>query len=101
MGSRLALQRLLESAPGVEAVYFQPPNNLTMRYPCIVYSRSQADTIFADNNPYRHVKRYTVTLIARDPDSHIYDFLAALPLCRFDRHFTNDGLNHDSFSLYY
>lgn len=82
-------------------VYFQPPNGLQMVYPCIVYKRDQANTIFADNNPYRNTKRYQVTVIDRDPDSVIPDKVAAFPLCTFNRFFTADNLNHDVFNLYF
>jgi hypothetical protein len=72
-----------------------------MQYPCIVYHRDQADTIFADNSPYRNCKRYQVTVIDRDPDSTVPDAIAALPMTIFDRFFTANNLNHDVFVLYF
>lgn len=82
-------------------VYFQPPANIVMQYPCIVYSRDSGNTIFADNNPYRFEKRYSVTVIDRDPDSPILDKIADLPKSSFTRHFTADNLNHDVFMIYF
>ncbi len=82
-------------------VYFQPPSNLVMQYPCIVYKRDNAETLFAGNKPYRYVKRYQVTVIDSDPDSDIPDKVAGLPLCGFDRHYTADNLNHDVFNLFF
>lgn len=96
---RLQLQELLETL--TPKVYFQPPANVQMEYPCIVYARDYADTRFADNSPYRHTKRYQVTVIDRDPDSDVPDKVAALPLCRFDRAFVADNLNHDVFRLFF
>jgi hypothetical protein len=72
-----------------------------MQYPCIVYKRDSADSEFAGNLPYRYTKRYQVTVIDQDPDSDIPDQIAKLPLCRFDRHFTADNLNHDVFNMYF
>jgi hypothetical protein len=72
-----------------------------MTYPCIVYERDNADTIFANNSPYRYTKRYQVTVIERDPDSGIPGELAKLPMCTFSRHFTADNLHHDVFTLYF
>lgn len=72
-----------------------------MQYPCIVYHRDLADTEFAGNVPYRHVKRYQVTLISRNPDNDTYDKVAALPMCLYQRYFVAEGLNHDVFTLYY
>lgn len=99
--TRLQLQSALETILGTRNVYFQPPANITMKYPCIVYSRDSALTIFADNNPYRHKQRYQVTVIDRDPDSGTPDKVAALPLCTRNRFFTADNLNHDVFTLFF
>lgn len=98
---RLDLQTVLEAVLGSENVYFQPPPALQMQYPCIVYRRDDALTEFADNIPYSHTKRYQVTVIDRNPDSLIPDKVAALPLCRFDRAFAANNLNHDVYNLYY
>jgi hypothetical protein len=96
---RLQIQSLLETfAPNV---YFQPPANVVMQYPCIVYNRDQAETEFADNFPYRRTKRYQVTIIDQDPDSVIPDKVAELPMCLFERHFTADNLHHDVFNIYF
>jgi hypothetical protein len=96
---RLALQTLLEAI--TPRVYFQPPNNITMQYPCIIYKRDFAETQFAGNNPYRLTKRYQVMVIDRDPDSGIPDKIAELPMCAFDRFYTADNLNHDVFTIFF
>lgn len=99
MGRRLELQTLLETlAPNV---YFQPPDNLQMQYPCIVYQRYIATTEFADNIVYKHNQRYQVTVIDRDPDSLIPDLVANLPACTSNRVFVAYNLNHDVYNLYY
>lgn len=85
----------------VSRVYFQPPSNLEMQFPCIVYNRDSADTEFAGNKPYRYTKRYEVTIIDRDPDSPIPDKVAALPQCTHSSTFAVDNLNHDVFNLYF
>lgn len=101
MGQRLQLQEILEELKGDEHVYFQPPDNVQMVYPCIVYSRDDANKKFAGNITYRYTKRYQVTVIDRNPDSELPDKVAALPLCTFNRFFVADNLNHDVFSLYF
>lgn len=99
MGQRLQLQSLLETF--VDNVYFQPPTNVQLKYPCIIYKRDFADTKFADDNPYSRTLRYMVTVIDRDPDSKIPDKVAAMPLSLFNRFYTADNLNHDVFSVYF
>lgn len=96
---RLELQQILkEIAPNV---YFQPPNGLTIHYPCIVYVRDTMDVSYADNSPYRHAIRYQVTVIDRNPDSAMVQKVAMLPLTSHNRFFTADDLNHDVFTLYF
>lgn len=72
-----------------------------MQYPCIVYQRYNALTVFADNSPYRRTKRYQVTVIDADPDSAIPDEVAKLPMCTHNRFFVANNLNHDVFNLYF
>jgi len=101
MGNRLALHNILVSVLGSINVYFQPPPTFEMSYPCIVYSRNDIETTYADNNPYNHKKQYSVTVIDEDPDSPTPDKVAELPLCSFNRAFKADNLNHDVFTLFY
>lgn len=98
---RTDLSKILREILGTTNVYFQPPPTVEMKYPCIVYERSSADSQFADNIPYVHKKRYKVTYIDTNPDSEIPDKIANLPMCVFDRHYTADNLHHDAFNLYF
>lgn len=98
---REQLQTLLEVTSGTTEVHFQPPNGTKMDYPAVVFRRSTSRTEHADNRPYRRTKQYEVTVIDRDPDSDIPDKIALLPQCSHARTFTNDGLNHDVFNIYF
>lgn len=100
MDRRLQLQQTLESILGSGNVYFQPPPNIQMQYPCIVYKRDRVDIDYAGNKPYLNRKRYTVTVMDTDPDSDIPDKVASLQTASFNRHFTADNLNHDVYTLY-
>ncbi len=99
MGTRLELQALLETL--TPNVYYQPPPNVMMEYPAIVYKRDRLDVDFADDIPYRRTTRYSVTLIDRNPDSTIVSAIASLPLCLHNRSYVAANLNHDVFNLYY
>ena len=101
MGKQLELQQLLEGLFGSPNVYFQPPANIEMVYPCIVYHRDSARTQFAGNSPYRYTQRYQVTVIDRDPENEVLVKIAALPMSTFNRFFMADNLNHDVFNLYF
>lgn len=101
MGTRLELNEVLVNILGSRNVYFQPPENLKLKYPCIIYKKSTPSVKFANNSHYIMKKRYSVTIIYADPDSTIPDKVAKLPYCTFDRHFTSDNLYHEVYNLYY
>ncbi|WNN94593.1 tail terminator [Arthrobacter phage Lewando] len=101
MAPREQLQTLLESLLGSRNVYFQPPPNLQMAYPCIVYALDYMDIKHANNRPYALSKRYLVTVIDKNPLSEIPDKVAMLPSCSFSRAFTSANLNHQAFTLYF
>lgn len=101
MAPRVKLQELLEELIGSSNVYFQPPANIKMNYPCIVYKRDYIWQEYADNSPYSNTKRYLLSYIDRNPDSNMVDKLANLPLCNFNRNYVADNLNHDVFDLYF
>lgn len=82
-------------------VYYQPPRNVEMVYPCIVYRLDQADTRHADNRPYTVTKQYDVTLITRDADDVRFDKVAHISTARHDRSFVADNLYHHVFSIYF
>lgn len=99
MGRRQDLHDLLLTL--TPKVYFQPPASVQMEYPCILYKRDNAETLFAGNKPYLHVPRYMVTVIDENPDSDIPGKVAALPQCLFNRAYVADNLNHDVYVLYF
>lgn len=82
-------------------VYFQTPSTLRMSYPCIVYKLDNVNTKYADNLPYAYRKRYTVTVIDKNPDSVIPDRIGSLPLSSFRTKFEKENLNHFVYQLYY
>lgn len=102
MDRRLLLQETLEALdPEVQKVYFQEPTNVAMKYPCIVYDLDEVETSYADNKPYRRVKRWKITVIDEDPDSDIWEKVAALPMCAFDRKYKADNLHHFVLNLFF
>lgn len=99
MAPRLNLQELLETF--VPNVYFQPPENVVLKYPCIIYKRDFADTKFADDAPYSNTIRYMITVIDQDPDSSIPGMVAAMRMSLFNRFYVADNLNHDVFNVFF
>lgn len=87
---------------GNENVYFQPPENIRMSYPAIVYFRNDINSRYADDRSYINVRSYDVTLIDKRPDSPFIDeIMERFSFCRYNRHQTIDNLHHDYFTIYY
>lgn len=95
------LQTLLEELMGNTNVYFQPPSNVKMNYPCIIYKLDNIKTRYANNNPYQKSKRYSVTYISKSPDQFIPDKIGELPTASFNGFFISDNLNHTVYNLYF
>lgn len=100
MGTRLELHdELLKFSKNV---YFQPPSNLQMVYPCIVYNVSGVTDTYADNSIYSSNKEYQLTVIDRNPDSTVAERIKNhFQHCRITQFYTVDNLNHTTLNLYY
>lgn len=84
-------------------VYYQPPEDVRLEYPCGILTFTGIEKLNADNTTYKMHHRWNVLLILRNPDEEFYivDAIGALPLCRFDRAYTADGLYHYNYVLYW
>lgn len=82
-------------------VFFQPPPDMFLEYPCIIYSIDRVNTYHANNHPYIHMNRYLVTVISDDPDFPVCDAIAKYPTCEFNRYYSKDGLHHKVYTIYY
>lgn len=100
MGSRLELQAALESY--CANVYYQPPENIKLKYPCVLYHLSGDYNLKSNDSLYVSVNKYDLTVIDQDPESMIpkniyYNFKT----CSLGHMFVNDGLYHSMLHLYY
>lgn len=93
------IQERLESI--CDHVYFQPPSNIKMEFPCIVYSRDKITNKHGNNHVYNQNHRYQVIVLDKDPDSEITENLSKFDKCQFDRRYVSDNIYHDVFTLYY
>ena len=104
MGQRSELHLLLKSLyiNGDPHVYYQPPKDQEIKYPCIIYKLDDMPAIHADNNPYLWGHRYQVTVIDRNPESPLRERVVALPTARMQTSpYVKDNLHHFVFSIYY
>lgn len=99
MSDRLDLHSELTSIMGTNPVYYQPPQNIRLSYPCCIYSLDDINKYYANNKSYNNISRYSVTLITKDPEDPAVDLLSDLMYSSFDRHFVNDNLHHFVFVI--
>lgn len=99
---RLYLHGLLKVIPNVNGVYYQPPSNTRLVYPCIIYSWDRNDVKHADDQGYLTRRGYTVTIVDSNPDSIIPGiFQRNFTMAKLDRTFTSDNMHHWVYDLYF
>lgn len=82
--------------------YFQPPSNVTLQYPCIIYRKSGVDTKRANNKAYVMTTEYQLTVIDKDPDGRIpEELLEHFSMCEMGVPYTFENLYHTPITLYY
>lgn len=101
MADRTGLHEIFVELLKSRNVYYDPPENLKMAYPCIRYSKSSINVQKANNKAYLKRIRYQVIVIDRLPDNPVIDEILALPNCSYDRHYTAGNLHHDVLTIYY
>ena len=101
MSKRLELHNKLVALFGNNHVYYQPPENLKMEYPCIRYYKSDIISRHADNINYVNKTSYEIVVIDKHPDNAVIEKILELPLSSYDRHYISDNLNHDVIRIYY
>lgn len=101
MDSRPVLRERLQEIMGSNKVYFDPPTNTAMEYPCIKYELSKRRSGFANGNRYIRHDSYTVTLIDKNPKTAVEtcEKIEALDYAMFDRTYVADGLHHYVYTI--
>lgn len=82
-------------------LYYQPPANISLQYPCIEYSFDGVKKVYADNRTYLKSYIFTGTVISKNVDDPIFDSLIELEGFRIIRRAVVDGLYHLYFSITY
>lgn len=101
MGTREELDAMFCELLDSDNVYYQPPENLNISYPCIVYSLNGHYNRAADNRSYHRRREYELVFITRDPDSEMIEKIADLPYCSMGRPYSSDNLYHYPYTIYF
>lgn len=101
---RRALHTILTELLGSTNVYFQPPSNVLMKYPCFLYNQSPLYNLRADDKNYLYMGHYSLTYIDSNVERAMamkMKILDSFEHISFERNFTSENLNHDVYNLYY
>lgn len=101
MKTRESLNDELKKILGNGNVYFQPPESIKLKYPCIIYSLKDMNITNANNRKYLRNRKYELMLIDKDPDSVYVDKILNFQYCRLGNIYVTDSLNHFIFELFY
>ena len=101
MSSRLNLQSKLEELIGNRNVYYNPPENLVMKYPCIRYSKQSINTRYADDKKYSKMNCYELIVITKQADPEVVDAILELRYSSLGTPYKAENLHHYPITLYY
>lgn len=101
MATREELQITLETLLKSRNVYYNPPQNLEMKYDAIRYSLSNIRSNYANNIKYSNMNCYDLIVISKRPDPEVVDKILALPYSSLNRPYVADNLHHYPITLYY
>lgn len=75
-------------------LFYNPTDNTTLTYPCVLYKRSGITQRHADNLGYHSSEEYQVTIIDKRVDSPLIDVLLTNQYCRYVNEFIVDNMHH-------
>lgn len=94
---------------GIPNVYFEPPQNYKILYPCAVVRMGTISSRSADNRVYKLDNNYEIIYIRRQFDDQMVNAILVgdakhappFSMIRHIRHYTAEGLHHDLYKLYF
>lgn len=98
---RLELHQKLAALLGSANVYHQPPENLALRFPAIIYERVDYDVEYADNIPYHATRKWQISVVSQEPSNPVVDSLMEWPTADFKTSYVVDRMRHDVVNIYY
>lgn len=102
MATRQKLHEELKEILGSDHVYHNPPENIKMKYPCIVYFEDPTEVWHADNAAYVKPHAWDLTYISSDTNMVMVDVIMDhFRYANHTAHYRADGLVHDTFKIYF
>ena len=100
MLKRVDIQEKFKFLLGSNNVYYQPPANLKMKYPAIVYSLDGLDVKRFDNARLINKNCFSVTHIYRNESENLVEtMLKNFEYISFDNRSIVDGIYNDHYTI--
>lgn len=81
--------------PEDERVYYNPPANIHLKYPCIIYREVDIKSKNASDRRYHISKEYSVMVVTKARDSNIHEeILDEIPYSNYNMSYIQDNMNH-------
>lgn len=100
---RLVLHTLLANNFPDVTIYYRPPGNILLTYPCIVYERKEFEPSFANTAAYVVGARYQVMFVSELPGYSTVELMFTLNgqglVITSNDSYENDDLVHDVFTV--
>lgn len=101
--NRLFLHSLLENTFPDVSIYYRPPGNILLEFPCIVYEKKALEPSFANTSAYVVGDRYQVMFISKIPGYSNVDNMFNLHgqglVIGSNDSYESDDLVHDVFTV--
>lgn len=94
---------------GIPNVYFEPPENQMLKFPCAIVHMGTISTRNANNAVYKLDNSYEIRYVRRQFDDEMVNTILKgdsthnrpFAMIRHIRHYTAEGLHYDLYKLYY
>ena len=98
--TRLELHKIFQQIFENNNIYYQPPENIKIEYPALIYTKDNINIKYANNRSYIMKDRYMITIIDKRPDNQAIKKILNLENASYNRHYVSNGLNHDVLTIY-
>lgn len=90
-----------ELSKWLQNVYYQPPANVVLKYPCAIYERTDVKVDHANNEWYKNYETYSVNVLFTSMrDEHLIDdILHNIKYSVFGNTLVKDGVYNTSLTI--
>lgn len=82
--------------------YYQPPSDITMKYPCIIYNKDTPLQSNANDFNYISIDKYILTIVEYKADTGVAEKIRdAFRTARISQKYIADRLHHTKIELYF